>query len=580
VKLPPPFHVLTILREAGKRAVVLPARIGWRDQIIGAALGLVYLAWLLCTAHALGFPRDESVYFHAGAQYLGWWRMLLERGKDALEQGPVDSAWGFNHEHPALMKTLFGISEYLLHEKWTVFTEASTALRLPGMAFAAGAIWTTYLFGARAWSRRAGFAAAVLFALMPHVFFHAHLACFDMPITAVWILCVYVHWRAQERRGLGWALAVGIVFGLALETKHNAWLLPVALVPHALFVHRRALLRGLAAGRLSVPTSLVSMAVVGPLVFYALWPYLWYDTLARVQWYVDFHLNHNYYNIEFFGKNYFGPPSPKSYLPVMVLATVPTVTLLLFGVGAADRGALALRRFWAWVSGLFHRPAPASGIASDARETDLLLALSLAVAVGPFFLPATPIFGGTKHWMPAYPALALFAGRGFDLVASAMRAAWPKLRGHRWATAEAALWACVVMAPLAVTVHSFPFGLSAYVPVVGGTAGGADMGLNRQFWGFTSQNAAEEYLNAKAPRNASVFIHDTTWDAWARMQQEGRVRGDLRPTGAPSDATIALVQHELHMNEVDYSIWVAFGTDAPVFIVKHDGVPIVSVYSR
>ena len=118
------------------------------------------------------------------------------------------------------------------------------------------------------------------------------------------------------------------------------------------------------------------------------------------------------------------------------------------------------------------------------------------------------------------------------------------------------------------------------MPLVGGTAGGADLGLNRQFWGYTTQNAAAEYLNPKAPRNASVFIHDTTWDAWGRMQAEGRVRGDLRAVGSPHEAMFALVQHELHMSEVDYSIWVADGTDAPAYIVEHDGVPIVSVYRR
>jgi 4-amino-4-deoxy-L-arabinose transferase-like glycosyltransferase len=565
------------------------APVGWRDHLVGCALALAYLAWLLSTAPELGFPRDEGFYFQAATQYAGWWRMLLERGSDALQRGAIDSAWGFNHEHPALMKTLFGISEYLLHQKWHLFSEASTAFRLPGMAFAAAAVWTTYVFGARAWNRRAGLSAAILFALMPRVFFHAHLACFDVPITAMWILCVYVHWRAQARRSIGWALAVGVVYGLALETKHNAWLIPVALVPHTLFVHRRAIARGLAAGRLSLPTSLVSMAIVGPLVFYALWPYLWSDTFARVQWYVEFHLNHEYYNIEFLGKNYFGPPSPKSYLPVMVLATVPAVTLLLFGVGAVDRAIVGLRRLDAWARRLLRRVAGGASMPTDAKsdvaprdplETDLLLFLSLAVAVGPFFLSATPIFGGTKHWMPAYPILALIAGRGFDIVASAMRAALPLLDARRWAIAEGALWTSVVAAPLAVTAHSFPFGLSAYVPLVGGTAGGADLGLNRQFWGFTSQNAAEEYLNANAPKGAPVFIHDTTWEAWGRMQQEGRVRSDLRAVGAPGEATVALVQHELHMNEVDYSIWVALGTDAPAYIVEHDGVPIVSVYRR
>jgi 4-amino-4-deoxy-L-arabinose transferase-like glycosyltransferase len=560
-------------------AFTLPRNIGWRDHAVGAALALGYVGWLLTTARSLGFPRDESFYFNAASQYAGWWRMLWERGRDALDPGAIDAAWGFNHEHPALMKSLFGISEYFLHEKWPFFSDASTAYRLPGMASAGATIWTTYLFGARAWSRRAGLLAALLFGLMPHVFFHAHLACFDVPITAMWILCVYVHWRAQERRHLGWTIAVGVVFGLALETKHNAWLLPAVLVPHALFIHRRALVRGLAVGRVTLPASILSMAVLGPIVFYALWPYIWHDTLARLQWYVGFHLNHEYYNIEFLGKNYFGPPSPKSYLPVMVLATVPTVTLLLFGVGAVDRTREAVRRLSASVRGLVKRPVEGRP-PRDLRETDLLLALAFLVAIGPFFLPATPIFGGTKHWMPAYPVLALVAGRGFDVVASAMRNALPRLQGARWAFAQIALGACVVAAPWAVTAHSFPFGLSAYVPIVGGTAGGADLGLNRQFWGFTTQNAAEEYLNARASQGAAVFIHDTTWDAWGRMQAEGRVRRDLRAVGSPSEATFALVQHELHMNEVDCSIWVALGTDSPAYVVTHDGVPIVSIYKR
>jgi hypothetical protein len=39
-----------------------------------------------------------------------------------------------------------------------------------------------------------------------------------------------------------------------------------------------------------------------------------------------------------------------------------------------------------------------------------------------------------------------------------------------------------------------------------------------------------------------------------------------------------LVQHELHMNEVDYDIWAATGNDTPVYVVTHDGVPIVSIY--
>ncbi|HEY3822037.1 MAG TPA: glycosyltransferase family 39 protein [Polyangiaceae bacterium] len=565
----------------------LPDRIGWRDHVVGAVLGLGYVAWLLATARSLGFPRDEGVYFRAGNEYAHWWRSLFERGADALQQGAIDAAFSANHEHPPLMKTLFGLSGWLFHEKWHVFTDASTAMRLPAMATAGMALWVTYLFGARAWSRRAGLVAAVLFALMPRVFFHAHLACFDVPITAMWILCLYAYWRATETRKLGWIVAVGVTYGLTLATKHNAFFLPFALVPHAFFVQRHAIWRGLKAGRLAIPATLVSTAVVGPIVLLALWPYLWNDTMGRLQWWIEFHLHHDYYNIEFLGKNYFSAPSPKGYVPVMVLATVPTVTLLLFFIGAMDRGAVGFRRLRDWLRGVLRGRASVTRDSApprdprDPRETDLLLALSFAVMIAPFFLPKTPIFGGTKHWMPAYPVLALFAGRGFDLVAAALgRALPPGLDRSRRLAAQGLLFACVTFGPLAITAHSHPFGLSSYVPLIGGTAGGADFGLNRQFWGYTTQNAAEEYLNPVAPRGATVFIHDTTWDAWARMQEEGRVRGDLRAVGAPGEATFSLVQHELHMNEVDYSIWVADGTDAPAYVVKHDGVPIVSVYRR
>jgi hypothetical protein len=254
---------------------------------------------------------------------------------------------------------------------------------------------------------------------------------------------------------------------------------------------------------------------------------------------------------------------------------------VLAGIGMAERTKLGARRLGQWTRSLsgratVERPKP------DAAETDLLLALSLLVAIGPFFLPKTPIFGGTKHWMPAYPVLAIMAGRGFAIVrrrAHGTLAPWFERRSRR-VVAEVGLALAVLLAPLLMTAHSHPFGLSSYVPLVGGTAGGADLGLNRQFWGYTSQSAAAEYLNARAPRGATVFIHDTTWDAWSRMQQEGRVRADLRAVFAPGEADFVLVEHELHMNEVDYSAWVGIGTDAPTYVVAHDGVPIVSIYKR
>src|SRR4029078_2769947 len=93
-----------------------------------------------------------------------------------------------------------------------------------------------------------------------------------------------------------------------------------------------------------VPASLIAMATIGPLVFFLLWPWLWNDTLPRLQEYVNFHVHHEYYNIEFLGVTYFGPPSPRSYMPVMIAATVPTITLVLFAIGVFDRGRILVAR--------------------------------------------------------------------------------------------------------------------------------------------------------------------------------------------------------------------------------------------
>ncbi len=545
------------------------------DHATGAGIAFIYVAWLLATSRELGFPRDEGFYFHAASDYARWFEMLFSHPSQAFERSNIDGIWSNNHEHPALMKSLFALSWQYLHEKWHIFQDASTAFRFPGMVMGGIALWVTYLFGARAFSRRAGAVAAVLLGTMPAVFFNAHLACFDAPIMTMWLLSVYVYWRSLQEGGIGWAIAAGIVFGLTLETKHNAWILPAVFVPHAIFVCRKAIRREARVGRLPLPTSILSMAILGPITFWAMWPWMWNDTLPRVQEYLNFHMNHVYYNIEYLHKNYFGPPSPRSYAPVLILATVPATTLALFAVGAFDRLRALFQRVRARIQK--KRDAPKG----DRAETDLLVFLALSAPLAVFvLLSKTPIFGGTKHWLPAYPFMALLAGRGFDVVGEKILAAVSRIRtDSQRMGAWAALFAIVALPPVIITRHSHPYGLASYMPLVGGNAGGADMGLNRQFWGYTTEQLAP-YFEKHAPPRATVFINDTAWDSWNRMVTERRIRPDLQAVGSPGEAQLGIVHHELHMSEVDYQEWVAFNSDAPDYVLTHDGVPIISVYKR
>lgn len=542
----------------------------WLVRSGGVLLGLFYLVVLVKGARSLGFARDESFYFDAANHYAGWFRQLAASPSAALKQPVIDAAWSANHEHPSLVKMAFAFSHWLFFEKMHLFADASTAWRFPGMLSGAAAVMYVYYAGNRRAGPAAGAIAAVLLGAMPHFFYNAHLACFDIPVVAIWALCLSAYARAIRTGTWKAAIVFGITVGLALDTKHNAWMLPAVIVPHLLVVgHARfwrtrslAFLKPLACG-----------LVLGPSVFVALWPWLWHDTQARFHEYTAFHLNHVYYNMEFLHKNYAGPPSPILYLPVLIFASVPTVTLALWAFGLV----LMIKPLTKVLRRAIGAPHRISG-AGERLGLDLL---AMLVPLGPFFLPATPIFGGTKHWMPAYPFMALFAARGIFYVGRGLRA-WLHARSRRFTVkplfVSLLLAVTLTAAPLAETWHSHPFGLSAYVPAVGGTAGGASLGLNRQFWGFTTQSLAP-WFEANTKPGDRIYIHDTTGAAWSQMVAENRLPPGRIAVGTISEASVAIVHHELHMAEAEAGIMTVFG-GAPAYVLTHDGVPIISVYKR
>jgi 4-amino-4-deoxy-L-arabinose transferase-like glycosyltransferase len=425
---------------------------------------------------------------------------------------------------------------------------------------------------------------------MPRVFYHAHLDCFDVPVMFWWTLVVYCYWRSLEGR-VGWAVLTGVAWGCALNVKFNAFMLPAVFLIHWLVVRGRDVRTQSKRGGFSAPLAVVSMLTLGLATFILLWPWMWHDAFiaeggrpGRLAEYLGFHWNHPYYNIEYLGFNWFRPPFPRSYPYGMILFTVPTITVLLCLVGLAARARYLLRdaaalasllppigRARAWRA--FARPRPDD----DPRGTDVLFFGAGYAILALWWKTNTPIFGGTKHWFTLYPFFALFAGAGFDAAARALE---QQVRGRvqpPWLPGAALAGVCL-LPPLVVTAHSHPFGLSAYVPFVGGTAGGADLGLNRQFWGYTTGSLVR-FFNDEVPPNGTVYIHDTASPSWDMLVHDGRIRPDIRgTTWGISDADFAIVHHELHMNEVDYQIWQAYQSPDTYYVLQHDGVPIVSVY--
>jgi len=98
------------------------------------------------------------------------------------------------------------------------------------------------------------------------------------------------------------------------------------------------------------PLAFVSMASLGPILLFALWPWLWHAPVARTREWLQRHTQHEHYNFEYLGQNWNLPPPPtqtgrwllRATFPFVSTAfTVPVTTLALAAAGAV---VLARRR--------------------------------------------------------------------------------------------------------------------------------------------------------------------------------------------------------------------------------------------
>ena len=542
-----------------------------------------------------GIVRDETVYMSHGDKYFDWWSQFSRLEDGAVSEPVITKHFGGaqptanNREHPPLMKTLFGLSHWLFHGKLG-WTDEVSAYRMPSAAMNALLIALIFLWVASVWGTGVGLLAALCTLFLPRAFFHAGLACFDASVVTMWMATLWAYHRALH--SFRWCIWLGLIFGLALATKHNALMLPVVMALHYLFLALRSQKRTWLEGRgvwvrvvalwhgfLAVqPFMVVSLAVIGPLVLLAVWPWLWFDTIDHVTAWVRFHLDHVHYNFEYLGDNWNAAPYPWHVPLITTLFTVPVATLLaaVAGAGAHVRALLD------------QGEAPGSD-----RALMLLLVLSAGVAMGPFLLGRVPIFGAEKHWAPAIPTLCILAAIGVKAAAELCaerlcRAQFLRPTSVPRASRRLALvlGALVVGAGASETVAAHPYALSHYNALAGGAPGGADLGMNRQFWGYAARGVLDQ-LERRSPvagaRDSRVYSHDASM-SWGWYIRAGLLDRSLRDAGRErsgvSRSSLALVVHELHFNRHDYMIWDVYGTVQPVYVLTFQGVPIVSVYQR
>ncbi len=523
--------------------------------------------FLFYSGYLIGLVRDEGFYGHAAKTLASWFDLLFSSWTHGdffhpFSSATIDKYFSYNHEHPTVMKMAYGFSVWLFQQKlhWLSFIPA---LRLVSSIIGALTAGMLYLFGRVVFNRETAVATPLLFFTMPHIFFHAHLACFDMPVLFFWSTVTLLYLWHYHTRSWKSAVITAVMMGIALGVKHNLFFLPpLLLIAHLIgyTASYRSLPkhhRGAKGFIRALPPVFYLFVVVTLPVYYLVWPWLWYDPWHRFVAYLLFHAKHVNYTTYYFGHELTKGPFPFSFPWGMTLFTTPLPQLILFFASTA------------WL--VIH-------IAKDKQQRSIWLTLFLA-GLFPIFLialPSVPVFGGIKHWFSGYPFL-LVPGtfliiRGTEL-----------LFGKRKFSVPLVVVTFALIALIPLNVKFSRHGAAFFNQLIGGVQGAADKEMQRNFWGYDMLDLADA-INKNAPKHARLFIasyaEGLNPDAFYFLRNAGIIRHDIIPINSLEHADMALFFYEKQNEPVLFDIFRHFNTVRPLAITTVDGVYYSGIYRR
>lgn len=517
---------------------------------------------VLTTAQSASITWDEAIYMRSARLYMNWLDRLRADPAAALSKPVLTEYWGVavwqgpgsgrvEDIHPPLVKLASGLAWRLLRS----FIGDLAALRVVPAALFALLLAVLFLWVSEVAGVLAGLAATLCLGVLPRFFAYAHLLALDMPLAALTLAATYVYWKTIDRPGLRWAIPFGLLWGCALGSKNGGLLLPLGLVVWTLIYHHTsAHLRRLLAA-----------VVIAVAVFVVTWPWLYYDTLARLAGFAGFaFLGHGELLRQFtyyLGQIYQKPPW--HYPLIMTAAVLPAGILLVTVIGLA--GVIGQGR--------------------DAR-TGWLWLLSAIAPMLPFLTGLVAAYDGERLFLAAFPFLAALGGLGFArLLAWLWDLLWRRLprlvarrqNAHVHMLLTIALVIVIFAPPLASIVHLHPYELAYYGETIGGIPGAAWLGLETTFWADSYQGVLD-YLNTHTPAQGTVWA-DAYQVLWT-YRDIGRLRQDIVVPGAdaedPGVADLAVVQ----ARQSRYFPPVArLLSQEPALQIAADGVPLVMVYA-
>jgi len=484
----------------------------------------------------VAWTDDARFYVPAAAAYGDWLARAATFDGEAWSRTGIELAFRNNREHPPVGKYVMAAG-WLLFHRWTGLASEVRACRVGVILLWAWMCALVFRRVRRARGMVSGVFAAAALALMPRVLFHGQVETLDLPVAAFLVATfdALLHWI--EQRTWQSAVVTVVFFALALGTKLNApFFLAGCFVFWLVIWPPRVQREGL---RLApVPVVLLGMVVVSPLLVWLMWPWLWFDTMARLQGYLQFHLQH-YGIFYYFRGALYGEQVAPWYAPwLMTALTVPLPVLVLALLGSwPPVRALVGHVRSAW------RGDQTSPLEDSARLLGFFALLQVLVQLIAVSLPGVPVYGGIKLFLPAFPFLAILAGLGFARVLREIESLAVTDR-TRWLVAVAVTSVVLLPGVLGVAAYHGSW-LSYYNGLAGGLRGAVASGHERQYYDLAYPELPRT-LNALLPRGGSVAVLPNPKEYapyWARWQREETLASAIR-RAPPERADLLVLTHE------------------------------------
>ncbi len=523
-----------------------------RDFWIPFLLSIFAFFVIALTINRPGLTWDEANFIPSSLSYLDWFHQM--KSPEAFTPGIITKYWAATREHPPLAKLSSALSILLFHKIAGLIASArlSTAVSFSFL------LVLVYILVRRFWSWKAGLFSGLSLLIMPRLFGHAHLASLDIPMSLMSVLVVFSFIRGIN--SWKWSVAFGLFFGLALATKLNALFLPFPLLIWA-SLYRRG----------QYGHNLMAMLVISPLIFLAIWPWLWVDTPQRLLEYLALKIQRSAIPVYYLGKTYADVPPPWHYPLVLTAVTIPSGLLL-----TSLAGFIRAIRPSSQVSGV--KTSTPYSSAGDRHKIGLLIIFNALFPILLMSLPGIPKYDGVRLFLPAFPFLAILSGLGLEWLtekANTLIRGKFLFRAFNLPLILGLLFLGMNAWPL-VTIS--PYYLSYYNGLAGGVKGARKLGLETTYWGDTLTQPVLDYLNGQPP-GTRVNFFPVGSNVVPLLKFTGRLRADMEVTSREKADFLVL---NCRQGFFDEKLWRIYKEGKPLKEAGtfYRGVPLTAVYRQ